>query len=51
MYVNERVVEKTAFYSYYAGSLVDWCKVFNHVVKLIIIGKAVGIDGITIGRN
>jgi hypothetical protein len=35
MYVDERVVEKSAFYSNYASeTLVDWCKVFNHVVKL-----------------
>jgi hypothetical protein len=36
MYVDERVVEKSAFYSDYAETLVDWCKVFNHVVKLRI---------------
>jgi hypothetical protein len=60
MYVVERVVEKSAFYSNYAETLVDWCKVFNHVVKLrihekscsksMIIGKAAGIDVITIAR-
>jgi hypothetical protein len=55
MYVDERVVEKSAFYS----SLVDWCKVYNHVVKLriqscskfMIIGKAAGIDVMTIARK
>jgi hypothetical protein len=36
MYVDERVVEKSAFYSNYAETLVDWCKVYNHVVKLRI---------------
>jgi hypothetical protein len=36
MYVDERVVEKSAFYSDYAETLVDWCKVYNHVVKLRI---------------
>jgi hypothetical protein len=34
VYVDERVVEKSAFYSDYAETLVDWCKVFNYVVKL-----------------
>jgi hypothetical protein len=34
MYVDERVVEKSAFYSDYAETLVDWYKVFNHMVKL-----------------
>jgi hypothetical protein len=36
IYVDERVVEKSALYSNYAETLVDWCKVFNHVVKLRI---------------
>jgi hypothetical protein len=31
MYVGERVVEKSAFYSDHAGTLVDWCKVFNQM--------------------
>jgi hypothetical protein len=30
MYVDERVVEKSAFYSNYTETLVDWCKVYNH---------------------
>jgi hypothetical protein len=61
MYVDERAVEKSTFYSYYAETLVDWCKVYNHVVKLrihkkscskfMIIGKAAGIDVITIARK
>jgi hypothetical protein len=61
MYVDERAVEKFAFYSYYAETLVDWCKVYNHVVKLRIhwescskymsIGKAAGTDVITIARK
>jgi hypothetical protein len=56
MYVDERSVGKSAIYSDYAETLVDWCKVFNHEVKLrihkescskfLIIGKAAGIDGI-----
>jgi hypothetical protein len=50
MFVDERLVEKCAFYSDYAKTLVDWCKVFNHVAnlrihlencsKFMIIGKA-----------
>jgi hypothetical protein len=58
MFVDERVVEKSAFYSNFAETLVDWCKVYNHVVKFgirlkscsksMIIGKAAGIDVITI---
>jgi hypothetical protein len=36
MYVDERIVEKFAFYSYYAEAPVDWGKVFNHVDKLRI---------------
>jgi hypothetical protein len=34
MYVDERVVEKSAFYSDYIETLVEMCKNFNHVVKL-----------------
>jgi hypothetical protein len=45
MYVDERVVEKSAFYSNYAETLVDWFKVFNH------FGKAAGIYIITIARK
>jgi hypothetical protein len=40
MYVDERVVEKSAFYSDYAETLVDWCKVFktsNPLGKLYVI--------------
>jgi hypothetical protein len=36
MYIDEKIVEKSALYSNYAETLVDWCKVFNHVVKLQI---------------
>jgi hypothetical protein len=32
MYVDERVVEKSVFYSDYAEPLLDWFKVFKHVV-------------------
>jgi hypothetical protein len=39
--VDERVVEESAFYSNYAETLVDSCKVFNHVVKIRIQQKAV----------
>jgi hypothetical protein len=61
MYVDERVVEKTTFYSDCTETLVDRYKVYNYVVKLrihlkscsefMIIGKAAGIDVRTIARK
>jgi hypothetical protein len=60
-YVDERIAEKFAFYSNYAETLVDWCKVYNHVVKLrvhkkscsklMIMWKAAGTDVINIARK
>jgi hypothetical protein len=46
LYVDERVVEKSAFYSDYAETLVHWCKVYNHVVNFKSTRKAVPNSGL-----